>query len=256
LIVWPETVYPTTFGRPKSDAGRHFDDRIKAVVERAGVPLVFGAYDVGGEDEYNAAFLVEPLSDSGDPRRVYRKHHLFPLTEYVPWWLESAWARSAMPWLGSWKAGRGSRVLDLNLRDGRTIRAAPLICLDAVVADHAIAAVADGAELFLTLSNDSWFAETPGAHLHLVVSAFRSIETRRPQLRVTNSGISAVIDAEGELVATTEVGQRIALVGSIVPAGRPMTLMLRWGDWFGKTALIGALILLIVAAFRRRVPPD
>ena len=69
-----------------------------------------------------------------------------------------------------------------------------MICLDAVVADHALGGVNDGGELIVALSNDSWFAETAGARLHLVVSAFRSIETRRPQLRVTNSGISAAID--------------------------------------------------------------
>jgi apolipoprotein N-acyltransferase len=50
----------------------------------------------------------------------------------------------------------------------------------------------------LTLSNDAWFSDDPlGAELHQAVAAFRSIETRLPQFRVTTNGFSAVIDATG-----------------------------------------------------------
>jgi apolipoprotein N-acyltransferase len=252
LVVWPETVYPTTFGRPKSDDGRAFDAEITGFVERTKVPLLFGSYDVDGADEYNAAFLVEPNPEKGDAPPAYRKTHLFPLTEYVPSWLESETARRMMPWLGTWQPGPGPRVLEVRLRDGNALRFAPLICLDAVVANHSIDAASRGAEVLVTLSNDSWFAETPGAHLHLVVSAFRSIETRRPQLRVTNSGISAIIDASGELTATTNVGERRALVGTVSFAPAADTLMLRWGDWFGPSAFIGGAAALLLAMAARR----
>lgn len=253
LVVWPETVYPTTFGRPKSDDGRAFDAEITRFVERTGVPLLFGSYDVEGVDEYNAAFLVEPQVEARDAQPAYRKTHLFPLTEYVPAWLESEASRRILPWLGTWKAGPGPRALELRPRDGQAVRFAPLICLDAVVASHSIDASSRGAEVLVTLSNDSWFAETPGAHLHLVVSAFRSIETRRPQLRVTNSGISAIIDAAGELNATTSVGERRVLVGTVSAAPAGETLMLRWGDWFGRSAFIGGAAALVFAIAMRRV---
>jgi apolipoprotein N-acyltransferase len=108
------------------------------------------------------------------------------------------------------------------------------------------------------MSNDSWFAETPGARLHLVVSAFRSIETRRPQVRVTNSGISAVIGRDGELLATTRVGERTALIGRVAPVAEASTLMLRWGDWPGPTAFVGGLAALALSGGvrrRRRSPP-
>jgi apolipoprotein N-acyltransferase len=252
LVVWPETVYPTTFGRPKSDDGRAFDAEITRFVERTRVPLLFGSYDVDGADEYNAAFLVEPRVEEHVVQPAYRKTHLFPLTEYVPAWLESETSRRMMPWLGTWKAGPGPLVLKLGLRDGSFLRLAPLICLDAVIANHSLDAVAQGGEVLVTLSNDSWFAATPGARLHLVVSAFRSIETRRPQLRVTNSGISAIIDASGELIATTTVGERRALVGSVPLVGSADTLMLRWGDWFGPSAFTGGVLALLLATVRCR----
>ena len=252
FVAWPETVYPTTFGHPKSEDGRAFDEAIVGAVEHSRVPIVFGSYDADEVSEYNAAFFLSPTNDGGVSVATYRKAYLFPLTERVPAWLDHPSVRARMPWLGTWRAGAGEHAVGFGLRDGRSVRVAPLICLDAVVADHALEAVRDGAELILTLSNDSWFATTAGARLHLIVSAFRSIETRRPQLRVTNSGISAVVAADGELVETTQVGERTALVASIVPVRGISTLMLRWGDWLGGYALGAAFVLLFVAAARRR----
>src|SRR5262249_6839897 len=153
VLVWPETVYPTTFGSPKSPDGAAFDREIERFVVHAGVPLVFGAYDADGADEFNAAFVVHPGSAD---RAVYRKASLCPLTEHVPPFLESGVVRRWLPWLGTWKPGTGPRVLDVRLRDGRTLRVAPLICYDALDPRLAVGAVRAGAELIVTLSNDSW----------------------------------------------------------------------------------------------------
>jgi apolipoprotein N-acyltransferase len=112
-----------------------------------------------------------------------------------------------------------------------------------------------GAELLVTLSNDSWFASGGGPRLHLVVAAFRSIETRRPQFRVTNTGISAVIDASGERVATAGVHERKVLVGHVHPERTATTLVLAWGDWLGPVALLAAIatmLALVVARSTRR----
>jgi len=130
---------------------------------------------------------------------------------------------------------------------------APLICYDAVDPALAIAAVRRGAEVILTLSNDSWFAIGSGPRLHLVVSAFRSLETRRPQIRATNTGVSAVITATGEVIAEAGVHERRTLVATVVPGGAG-SVMLAWGDWFGRVALLVGVGLL-VAPDRRRVGP-
>jgi len=125
---------------------------------------------------------------------------------------------------------------------------APLICYDALDPRHALRAVRDGAEVIVTLSNDSWFTAGNAAWLHLVGAAFRSIETRRPQLRATNTGISAVISATGDVVSTADVHVRTALVGTVRPERRAWTALLAWGEWFGPSAL--AVGLLVLAAPR------
>ena len=152
------------------------------------------------EDEFNAAVFLEPGRDGRFEFETYRKAWLFPLTERVPRWLDGERVRAWLPWLGTWKPGTGSQVTPLALPDGRRLTVAPLICYDAVTPGLAIAAVRAGAELIVTLSNDAWFATGEGPHLHLVVSAFRSLETRRSQVRATNTGISAVISPTGELL--------------------------------------------------------
>jgi apolipoprotein N-acyltransferase len=134
------------------------------------------------------------------------------------------------------------------------LRVAPLICLDAVDPSLAIAAVRDGAEAIVTLSNDGWFSGGNGPRLHLVVSAFRSLETRRPQLRATNTGISAVFSPTGEMSAMAAVGERAWLTAEVRPSNAT-SLMLAWGDWFGPAALVAGLIaagLVAVGVSRQR----
>jgi apolipoprotein N-acyltransferase len=252
VLLWPETMYPTTFGKPKSPDGAAFDDEIASFAREAGVPLVFGSYDREGDREYNAAMFLDAGEDGTRRLDVYRKSFLFPLTERVPVWLDFAFVRRLMPWLGSWNPGDGARVEELLLRDGRTVRAAPLICLDAVAPGLAIEAVRAGAEVLFTLSNDSWFSVGNGPLLHLVVSAFRSLETRRPQLRVTNTGISSAITPTGSMIATAGVHEQAALTVAVVPVADRWTLMLAWGDWFGPTALVAAIALLLAAMVRSR----
>jgi apolipoprotein N-acyltransferase len=252
LLVWPETVYPTTFGTPKSADGAAFDRTIAAFVAGSAVPLVFGSYDTDGADEFNAAVFLEPARQGPLAFETYRKTSLFPLTERVPPILDWAVVRRWLPWLGTWKPGGGARAVGVRLRDGRTLRIAPLICYDALEAKHALGAVRDGAELIVTLSNDSWFTVGNAAWLHLVGAAFRSVETRRPQLRATNTGISAVITPTGDLAETADVHERRALVGSVRPEGAASTLILAWGDWFAPTALAAALALVAAPGRRRR----
>jgi apolipoprotein N-acyltransferase len=250
LLVWPETMYPTTFGTPKSEEGAAFDRAIAAFVNERRVPLLFGAYDTDGSNEYNAAILLEPRPDEGVVFEVYRKTRLFPFTEYLPWPFDSEAVHRWLPWAGTWKPGSGPRILAVASRDRRAVRIAPLICYDAIDPSFAVAAVRQGAEVLVTLSNDSWFSYPGVQRLILIVSAFRSVETRRPQLRATPTGVSAVIDETGALLDTIDVDRRGTLIGTVRPVDGAWTLMLAWGDWFPPTALVASLVLLWVSSRR------
>lgn len=249
-VLWSETVYPTTFGNPKSDAGAELDREILEIVNAAGVPFVFGTYDRDAAGEYNAAAFVEPGTGLVG---FYRKTRLFPITEHVPGWLEGARLRRWLPWAGTWQPGNGARVFPLRLRDGREIPVLPMICLDDVDTGLAVDGARLGAQAILTLSNDSWFPPQ-GAQLHLAAAAFRSVETRLPQFRVTTNGYSAVIDATGTVTAGTRMGERTLVIGEVPVREAPRTLVVAWGDWAGPAALAWLVLLAGAAAVRRWLP--
>lgn len=252
-LLWSETVYPTTFANPKSEGGAELDKEILDFVTAAKVPLVFGTYDLDESGEYNAAAFVEPATGT---LGFYRKTDLFLLTEYLPEWLDGPTTRGLLPWAGSWKPGSGARVFPLRLADGREIPVLPMICLDDVDTNLAIDGSRLGAQAILGMSNDSWFTEYPvGANLHLNVAAFRSIETRLPQMRVTANGVSAVIDATGTVIAATAMGEKRLLVGEVYAREPPVTLMVAWGDWVGRAGLVFLVLLAmfsVIDALKRR----
>lgn len=248
VLLWSETVYPTSFGRPRSEDGAALDRELREFVDAMGVPLVFGTYDRDARGEYNAAAFLEP-------RRgllgVYRKTYPFPLTEHVPAWLDGPGLRGLLPWTGGWQPGDGARVLPLRSADGREVNVVPLICLDDVHPDLAIDGARLGAQAIVGMSNDSWFTAYPmGARLHLAVAAFRSIETRLPQVRVTTNGLSAIIDDTGEVVANTSMGDQAVLTAVLSARDPAPTLMVRWGDWVGRAGAVFLFGLAALAAWR------
>lgn len=248
VLLWSETVYPTTFGHPRSEDGAALDREIQGFVDAAGVPLVFGTYDLDADGEYNAAAFLEPGKGL---LGTYRKTHPFPLTEYVPRWLDGPWLRRWLPWAGGWRPGEGARVLPLRSADGREVNVLPLICLDDVHTELAIDGARLGAQAIIGMSNDSWFTAYPvGARLHLAVAAFRSIETRLPQVRVTSNGLSAIIDDTGEVLASTSMGDQAVLTAFVSARDPAPTLMVRWGDWVGRAATAFLLALAVLAAWQ------
>lgn len=240
LLVWPETVYPTTFAAPKSEDGAELDREIAAFAARSGVPLIFGAFEDTAAGEHNAAFFLQP--DGGV--LSYRKSLLFPLTERMPRWLDSPAVRAALPWAGRWAPGPGPSAVPLRLRDGSTLRIAPLICYEAVHGAYAAQEARAGADLLLTLSNDAWFTGAAGPRLHLAAAALRSVELRLPQIRATNSGISALILPTGELVSPTQFGERAALRLGFPRLAPSWTPVLAFGDWLGPASAAACALLL------------
>jgi apolipoprotein N-acyltransferase len=74
LLLWPETVYPTTFGAPKSEAGADFDREIGAFVASRAVPLVFGAYDVEDAREFKRrCSSLRAAARASSSRRIARR---------------------------------------------------------------------------------------------------------------------------------------------------------------------------------------
>lgn len=261
LIVWPETAVASgiPFLLPRPEPGRTLGalaHRGHEVIRDLGADHAFliGAYEsiptrqrrLTGElvdERYNVAAL-RARGDRNAPWSVYRKVHLIPFGETMPIGL----SHDLLPQGFTMRAGTLPQPL-LRL-DGLTI--APFICYEAILPEH-VRALCAGArpDLLANLTNDSWFTSWE-PYQHLNFSRFRCVEHRAPMVRATNTGVSAFVDATGEVVKRLGVGEEGVLVHDVPLAAHPPTLYARTGNLFPW--LMGAWVLLALLASAWRGP--
>ena len=108
----------------------------------------------------------------------------------------------------------------------------------------------------MNVGSDGWFGPYGEPQFHLAISKFRSIETRLPQVRAANTGISALILPNGALAERSELGQE-QILNLEVPIGEgPGALMVEWGDWFGRASLIAGIGFVLLLGLASRGPMD
>jgi apolipoprotein N-acyltransferase len=247
LIVWSET----------SVAGGVYEQDAEAVyrqlfTERLPVPVLFGALlarDVA--DARKRTLFNSALMSDGRGHIVgrYDKHALLAFGEYLP-------LGSTFPILYEWSPNTGA------FTPGDSMAALPAgphrvsahICYEDVLPGFVNDLVAaSDAELLVNLTNDAWYGDTTQPWIHLALATFRAIEHRRYFVRSTNSGVSAVIDPVGRVLAHTETFELAALsheVAYLKPARTPYEI---YGDapWWACSAAIAGLCLVP----RRRIFP-
>ena len=248
LVVWPETAYPLAWGAHRTTADDEVEREMMTYARERNVAMVFGGYHRVGDTEFNSAIALAP--DGGSS--VYHKFVLVPFAETYPF--PASLVRT--PLFGE---GGTPRTLDLALpgpaphappRAG-AVRIAPIICYEALVPSHVIAAVRGGARAIVNLTNDAWFGSTAEQRMHLASSVLRSVETRRAQLRATNTGITALILPDGALVSPGPIDQPAALAYD-VPLLDARSPVVELGAWGGLGCALGALVALAALAWRGR----
>jgi len=236
LLVWPESVL---FAAMKTREGV----LPPAVVDELGTPLLFGAViqvDEHGERRlYNSAVLADA---SGRILGTYDKMVLVPFGEYIPF-------GDVFPRLYSWSPYSG-RLWPGEYREPLYLNGHALsvnICYEDIFPGQVRMLMEGGRdhripEAMFNLTNDSWYGDTVQPMEHLVLASFRSIEHRRPLVRSTNTGISAIVDPVGRINHRTAQWTKASLVGK-VPLMHGRTVYGMFGDWFGwvcaGTALLG-----------------
>jgi apolipoprotein N-acyltransferase len=248
LLVWPETAYPLAWGAHRSAADDDIERELLTYARQRNIAMVFGGYHRTGDTEFNSAIAVAPDGSSS----VYHKFVLVPFAETYPF--PASLARD--PLFG---AGGTPRTLDLSLPGPEiggpprapAVRIAPIICYEALVPSHVIAAVRGGARAIVNLTNDSWFVSDAEKRMHLAASVVRSVETRRAQLRATNTGITAMILPDGEVVSPGPIDAEAVLTYDLplVDLDSPAVAL---GAWAGPGCALAALALLGGLAWRSR----
>ncbi|MEP7342293.1 MAG: apolipoprotein N-acyltransferase [Acidobacteriota bacterium] len=223
---------------------------------------------------HNSIHTIPPQPiPNARPMKRYDKIHLVPFGEYIPMAsvLSSVVKAFATSGVGGFTAGTEPVVNTLRLDTQRAgiiaggefnptegiqrtttyARVGAFICYEAAYPDLVRGFVKNGATLLVNVSNDAWFGNTAGARQHLAHAAMRAIENDRDLVRVTNSGISALITANGQVVDPLPSFTAGAQVWR-AQLRRGLTFYAQHGDWFAILCLVASVVLVAFALIVRR----
>ena len=232
LILWPEAAIPGSF-----EYQHEYYDPLIALVKELNVPMVVGGIGLApieGQRRfryYNSVFVLTP--EQGFVER-YDKSVLVPFGEYVPLRSVFGFLSAVATTLANMEdITPGSAPRPLHGLTGLAPRYVPvaLICYEAVYPELVRETALEGANLLLNLTNDAWYGFSSGPDQFLAIAAMRSAELGLPMMRAANTGVSAVIDARGEVVTRTALFERTQLVVPVPPRLSAPTWFTRWGDW-------------------------
>ena len=236
LIILPETALPLFL----HDVPRNYLDELAAHARSNGGDVLIGVPERSdARDYYNSV-----LSFGTAPTLTYRKSHLVPFGEFVPlkplfgWFLEV----TQIPLLDF---ARGADTQQPLAVAGQ--RVAVNICYEDAFGEEIIRQLPQ-ATLLVNVSNVAWFGRSIAPQQHLQISQARALETGRFMLRATNTGVTAVIDTRGELVAAAPE-YATAVVSRTVQGYGGATPYVRMGN---AALLVLCLALLGVAHWASR----
>ena len=205
-------------------------------------------------DSYNSAVQIIP----NQKIEVYHKGKLVPGVEIFPY------MTFLKPLLGDAMLNLGGTTASLGIDEERKVfsnpfnqgKMAPIICYESIYGEFVTDYVKKGANFLGIMTNDSWWGETQGHQQLMAYARMRAIETRREIARSANSGISAHIDARGDVVADTFYGDKTTLFAN-VNLYEHQTFYTRAGDLLSRLSLFvwGFLIVyMLIKKYQNRKP--
>ena len=234
VVVWPETAAPFFYGW-EAELSRRLD----AIAASGGVPILFGApwYDPAeGGKFYNSVFQMDAR---GVVLGRYDKRHLVPFGEYIPLRPVLFFLNKLTEGGGDFSTGTAPALFHVY---GQPVAAS--ICYEALFPALIREGVLEGATWLVNVTNDAWFGDTVAPYQHLAMARMRCVEFRRPMVRAANSGISAVIDADGGVSASLGLFRRGILVAAVRPATGE-TVYAKTGEIFGISCSILTILAFI-----------
>lgn len=228
-VIWPETALPYFLSTEPELL------RVLSQVVPPGGLLLTGAVraDPSGIFPPQVWNSVHAIDDRGQVVATYDKFHLVPFGEYVP-------LRNILPidkiTPGTSDFATGPGPITLTLPGLPPV--GPLVCYEAIFPGGVTARGGERPQWLLNLTNDAWFGQSAGPHQHFASARLRALEEGLPMVRVANTGISAVIDPYGRVLASLALGHE-GVLDAALPQALPATPFAR----FGK-----AILLVLLAA--------
>ena len=200
-------------------------------------------------EAFNTALFLPP-GPAPEPQ-FYHKTKLVPLFERMPF-------VQYLGFLGKYSLELGGYTGTYSLRQESTAFALPdasttilpIICYESIFGPYCSRNLPKERGFICMITNDGWWKNTPGYLHHFNFSRIRAIENRRDFVRVANTGISALINARGMIMARTPWWKKTTLKGKI-HLNRGQTLFARYGDYLGRISLVLGGFLILYGGFRK-----
>ena len=228
IVVWPETAITYVLHQVEPYLKPFSED-----LEKQGTTVITGVpvWDKERNSYFNSVWAT------GNGFGVYEKQKLVPFGEYVPLedWFGPIFDLFGMP-MSQFRKGPANQP---TLQAGE-LSVAPCIWYEVVYPDLVRSMVRDS-DVLLTISNDGWFGHSIGPLQHLQIAQFRAKEAGRYMIRATNTGVSAIIDTNGQIVSELPQFVRATLTGSIatVDGNTPYVMNGNLALWLLFALLIG-----------------
>lgn len=232
LVVWSETAIPAYY--------HQVDDHIllplrDAIAANGHGNLLAGTFFFDQETQKRHNSLIAVTT----PPQAYHKRHLVPFGEYVP--LRALFGLFqdyvTIP-MSNLHAGSGENLLTVGAH-----KIGVSICYEVTFGREVITALPAAAYL-VNVSNDSWFGDSIAPDQHLQIARLRAAEAGRTMIRATSTGISALIDHQGQVIRRSGRFSAQTLNGNIQPR-QGATLYARYGDW----PILAYIIVLLTVCF-------
>ncbi|WP_062053458.1 apolipoprotein N-acyltransferase [Aquimarina longa] len=199
-------------------------------------------------DDYNSAFFVR--SDGSDA--LYHKSKLVVGVENFPY------QSTLKPIFGDAMIDLGGTVAKKTTQEERevfftkdSIGVAPLICYESIYGEFTTGYIRNKADFLAIITNDAWWGNTQGHRQHLAYAKLRAIETRRSIARSANTGISAIIDQTGTIVASLGYQKQGTLKGTLI-TNDTITFYAKAGNYIARIAIFIAIGVFLLAITRRK----
>ncbi len=238
LLVWPESSTPLEW-----DGDPAYPKQVAALAAEVKAPILVGSVLRSGEGYQNGAVLVNPDGTEGGR---YAKTHLVPFGEYVPLRALFFWARPLVEAVGDFEPGKSLKPFQV---DGAAVGVT--ICYEGIFPRLVRRQVREGATLLVNITNDAWYAGTPGPVQHYLIERVRAVELDRCLVRSANGGVSGLVNNEGHLEMATTPGAAASFWGE-ARLRRTLTPYARIGDSWLLAPLAAVLALLVAPARARR----
>jgi len=232
LIILPETALPLFL----EQVPRDYLEALAAQARANGGDVLIGVPErLPGGEYYNSAVTFGTA-----PSQSYRKSHLVPFGEFIPLRPVLGWIVStlAIPLQDFSRGQADQRPLAIAGQ-----RVAVNICYEDAFGEEIIRQLPE-ATVLVNISNVAWFGQSIAPQQHLQIAQARAMETGRTMLRATNTGVTAVVDPRGAVVAAAP-GFTIATVTHMVQGYSGATPYVRWGNYL---ALAFCLAMIAAAA--------